>query len=199
MRALEGRAAVAPERLATHLGLALVLLAALVWTAAEAWSGEIRAGYRRRDAWPVMSMGLAIVIYCQCLLGALVAGAGGGHVDIDWPLMGGRVVPDDYWRGGVAATLLHGPSAVQFNHRLLAYCALILTVVLLVQALRAKPRPRGVLSSTLLVLGLLGLQAGLGVTTLMTGDGLALALAHQANAAILLTAAVVLAWRARRV
>ena len=34
---LEGRVTVAPERLATHLGLALVLFAACVWTGLEAW------------------------------------------------------------------------------------------------------------------------------------------------------------------
>ena len=194
---LEGRAAVAPERLTTHLGLALALLAALVWTGAEAWSGEKRAGCERRDTWPLASATLAVGIYCQCLLGALVAGNGGGKVDIDWPLMGGQVAPEDYWRGDLLATMTHSPPAVQFNHRLLAYGLLALAVTLLARGLRSPP-PRGVLSLAVVVLVLLGLQATLGVATLMTGDGLALALAHQANAAILLTAAVLLAWRARR-
>jgi cytochrome c oxidase assembly protein subunit 15 len=195
---LEGRAAVAPERLAIHLGLALALLAALVWTGAEAWAGEPRKDNRRRSLWPLASMGLAVGVYWQCLMGALVAGNGGGLVDIDWPLMGGRVVPDDYWRGSLLATFLHSPPAVQFNHRLLAYGLVGLAVSLLVKSLRSTPRPSGILSLIWVVLGLLGLQATLGVATLMTGDGLALALAHQANAAILLTAAVLLAWRLRR-
>jgi cytochrome c oxidase assembly protein subunit 15 len=199
---LEGRAAVAPERLTIHLGLALALLAALVWTGAEAWSGEGRGSRENQGrgmAWPFATMLLAVGVYCQCLLGALVAGNGGGLVDIDWPLMGGRVVPDDYWRGDLVGTLTHSPPAVQFNHRLLAYGLLTLAVALLAKAWRSTPRPRGVLNLTMVVLGLLGLQATLGVATLMTGDGLALALAHQANAAVLLTAAVLLAWRTRRV
>ena len=196
---LEGRAAVAPERLAIHLGLALTLLAALVWTGAEAWAGEIPAGYRRRGLWPKAAIILACGVFLQCLMGALVAGAGGGLVDTDWPLMGGRLFPDDYWRGGLLWTLAHSPSAAQFNHRISAYCLLALAVGLVMGAARSQPRPRGVFSLALVALGLLFAQAGLGVATLMTGDGLALALAHQANAAILLSAAVLLAWRARRV
>ena len=36
---LEARVSVAPERLAIHLGLALILYCALIWTALEAWAG----------------------------------------------------------------------------------------------------------------------------------------------------------------
>ncbi|HKT54389.1 MAG TPA: COX15/CtaA family protein, partial [Caulobacteraceae bacterium] len=39
---LEGRVAVAPERLAIHLGVALILYAALIWTGLEAWFGAPR-------------------------------------------------------------------------------------------------------------------------------------------------------------
>ena len=39
---LSVRVAVAPERLATHLGLALILFCLLIWTALEAWSGPGR-------------------------------------------------------------------------------------------------------------------------------------------------------------
>ena len=194
---LEGRASVAPERLAIHLGLALFLLAALVWTAAEAWAGETPAGYRRRDSWRVAAGILTAGVFVQCLMGALVAGNGGGLVDSDWPMMGGRLIPDDYWRGGLWETLGHGPSAVQFNHRLLAYALLALAGGLVIQAGRAKPRPRGVFGLAGITLGLLLFQATLGVATLMTGVSLWVALAHQANAAILLATAVLLTWRSR--
>ena len=39
---LDHRVSVAPERLMTHLGLAMALLAALVWTGLEAWAGPAR-------------------------------------------------------------------------------------------------------------------------------------------------------------
>jgi len=189
---LEGRASVAPERLAVHLGLALALLAALVWTGLEAWAGPARGRPTGRRLFGVFAVG----VFIQCLMGALVAGAGGGRVDTDWPLMGGRLAPDDYWRGALWTTLAHGPSAVQFNHRLMAYGLLASGVALLALAIRSgsAPLPR----LTAITLLLLLFQAGLGVATLLTGDSLTLALPHQADAAILLVMATALAWRARR-
>jgi cytochrome c oxidase assembly protein subunit 15 len=194
---LEGRASVAPERLAVHLGLALALLMALVWTALEAWEGPPAPAARRRPAGRWLFALFTAGVYLQCLMGALVAGNGGGLVDNDWPLMGGRLAPDDYWRGGVWATIAHGPSAVQFNHRLLAYGLLAGGVALAAAAWRSGPV--ALTRLTLACVGLLTLQAGLGVATLLSGDPPGLALAHQANAALLLGAAAALAWRARRV
>jgi cytochrome c oxidase assembly protein subunit 15 len=193
---LEGRASVAPERLAVHLGLALALLMALVWTALEAWAGPPDPGARTRTAGRWLFGILAAGVFLQCLMGALVAGAGGGKVDNDWPLMGGRLAPDDYWRGGLWATLGHGPSAVQFNHRLLAYGLLAGAAAMAWIARRTGPA--GLARLALACASLLVLQAGLGVATLWTGDSPGLALAHQANAAILIGVAAALAWRARR-
>src|SRR6202008_552090 len=69
---LEGRVSVAPERLATHLGLALLLYAALIWTGLEAWAGPPRPV--RATPWRPAAALLAALVYLQCLLGALVAG-----------------------------------------------------------------------------------------------------------------------------
>jgi heme a synthase len=199
---LEGRASVASERLAVHLGLALALLAALVWTALDAWGGDppkpdpATSARTARRRW--VSGLFAAGVFMQCLLGALVAGNGGGRVDIDWPLMGGRVVPDDYWQGGMWATVAHGRSAGQFDHRLFAYALLTGGIALLVCRLRAGARAKDVATLTAACVALLLLQAVLGVATLLAGDPLGLALAHQANAALLLSVAVGLAWRSGR-
>jgi cytochrome c oxidase assembly protein subunit 15 len=197
---LEGRASVAPERLAVHLGLALALLAALVWTALDAWAGDppLRASTPAPFGRRALSALFASGVFVQCLMGALVAGNGGGRVDTDWPLMGGRVVPDDYWQGGLWATLAHGPSAGQFDHRLLAYLLLLGGVALLAHRLRAPRAPEAVTNLTSVCVALLLLQAGLGVATLLSGDPLVLALAHQANAALLLSVAVALMWYSMR-
>jgi cytochrome c oxidase assembly protein subunit 15 len=195
---LEGRASVAPERLAVHLGLALLLLCALVWTGLEAWAGAAPAERRGRDGWRWIPALFAGGVFAQCLMGALVAGNGAGRVDNDWPLMGGRFFPDDYWRGAWWTTLAHGRAAVQFNHRLVAYALLGLGLALAVAALRNRSAPRALVGLTLLAMALLLLQAGLGVATLMAGDPPGLALIHQANAVLLLSVAVWAAWRARR-
>src|SRR5665213_3496672 len=139
---LEVRVSVAPERLATHLGLALILYAALIWTGLEAWSGPPPAAHARRASiWRWAAPLLAVLVYVQCLLGALVAGNQAGLVDNDWPLMNGRVFPSDYWIGGVGQSLLHSQAAVQFNHRLMGYTVAALTLALAVVALRSTPNP----------------------------------------------------------
>jgi cytochrome c oxidase assembly protein subunit 15 len=195
---LEGRASVAPERLAVHLGLALALLAALVWTALDAWAGEPPKADRARGGWAASAL-FAAGIYVQCLMGALVAGNGGGRVDTDWPLMGGNIVPSDYWQGGLWATLAHGRSAGQFDHRLFAYLLLAGACALLVHRLRVGHGARSETILAVICVALLFLQATLGIATLLTGDPLALALAHQANAALLLSLAIALAWRSTQI
>lgn len=192
---LEGRIAVAPERLAVHLGLALLLLASLVWAGLDAWAGPADARQATAPAtWRRGARLFAAGVYLQCLMGALVAGNGGGLVDNDWPLMGGRLAPDDYWQGSLWNTLGHGRSAVQFDHRLMAY-ALIALVAWLIFARSREGNARAYVWTAG---GLVLLQAGLGVATLWAGDPLWLALTHQANAAALLAASTALAWRAGR-
>jgi cytochrome c oxidase assembly protein subunit 15 len=196
---LETRISVAPERLATHLGLALILFCALIWTGLEAWSGQGRPGGQRRDGWPLGAAIALAVVFLQCLLGALVAGNQAGLVDNDWPLMGGRVVPADYAHGGLWTTLAHSAPAVQFNHRLLAYAILAFVLTLAARALRSS-RASPPIRAAAVALGLLVVaQAGLGVATLVTGVPIGMAIAHQAGAALVLAGAVVFAWRARRV
>jgi cytochrome c oxidase assembly protein subunit 15 len=193
---LEARVTVAPERLATHLGLALILYAALIWTALEAWSGEARAAPPSR--WPAVAVGLAILVYIQCLLGALVAGNQAGLVYNDWPLMNGAVFPKAYWSQGGLRSLIHSQAAVQFDHRLVAYVLVAAAVGAAAFAVRSR---QPATQTRLLFLGLAGavaMQAILGVVTLMTRAPLALSALHQVMAALVLAVAVTLAWRARR-
>jgi cytochrome c oxidase assembly protein subunit 15 len=194
---LEARTSVAPERLAAHLGLALLLFAALVWTALEAWFGPSEEGTRPRSpGWLWASALFFAAVFLQCLLGALAAGNHAGLIDADWPLMAGKAFPADYWRGSLWASLAHNPSAVQFNHRVLAYGLLAAGLVMGTAALRQNASP--LRYPTLGLAGLLFIQVGLGVAALILTVPLALAMAHQLTAVALVGVATMLAWRARR-
>ena len=196
---LEGRVSVAPERLATHLGLALLLLCALVWTGLEALAGSARPPRARRDGWPIAAAVFAAGVYLQCLMGALVAGNHAGLLNGDWPLMTGRAFPSDYWQGGLWSTVAHGAAAVQFNHRLTAYALTVFAFVLAWRAARSSDGGRGLRGLVFAVAGVVTLQVALGVATLLSVVALPLALLHQLTAAALLVLSVGLAWRARRV
>ena len=196
---LEGRVTVAPERLATHLGLALILLCALIWTGLEAWAGPATRGRRRRDDWRIATGLFAAGVYLQCLSGALVAGNQAGWLNADWPLMSGRVFPSDYWRGGLWSTLAHGAAAVQFNHRLLAYALTVFAAGLAWTAARSRGAAGAIRGLCIALGGVVCVQVGLGVATLLTVVAVPIALLHQLTATVLLSLAVCLAWRARRI
>jgi cytochrome c oxidase assembly protein subunit 15 len=195
---LETRIYVAPERLAAHLGLALILFCALIWTGLEAgWGGSERRT-ARRDGWSIATAVFAGAVYLQCLMGALVAGNHAGLANADWPLMSGRAFPADYWQGGVWKTLAHGLAATQFDHRLLAYGVAAFAVVLAVGAMRSPTATRGVRRLTMLAVGLVAVQIGLGISLLLGGVPTGLALLHQLTACGLLATAIVLVWVSQR-
>ena len=193
---LSDRVSVAPERLALHLGLAFALLAALVWTALDAWTGAPRQTVP--SAWNWRALGLAVLIYAQILLGALVAGNDAGLVYNDWPLMNGALFPRDYAGVGFWATLAHSQAAVQFHHRIMAYLLLILTLAAALGAQRSRYLPTGAKGLALALGATVLAQAGLGIATLMAGVPLWLGLLHQVTAALLLALATAFAWRVRR-
>lgn len=191
---LSERVDVAPERLATHLGLALVIFMGLIWTGLEAWNGEEHS--RSPEGW---SRGAAILlgaVFFQCLLGGLVAGAKAGFVYTDWPLMNGDVLPPVEWGKGALA-FLHDQALVQFNHRIFAYGLLIGGTIYAVQAWRWR-LAEGLGASAFVVAVALWLQAVLGVITLMHAVPMWLGGLHQAGAALVLSAATVNLWLVRR-
>jgi heme a synthase len=195
---LENRVSVAPERLATHLGLALLLYCALIWTAMEAWSGQARLRAARTGAWPTAALIFLGLVFFQCLLGALVAGNQAGLIDNDWPLMNGDVFPAGYLKGSLWATLAHSQPAVQFNHRMVAYAVVIAATGVTGTGLNSRIL-MGQSRALVLAVGVVTLlQVCLGVATLMLRVPLPLALLHQAGAAVLLGLATALAWRVRR-
>lgn len=198
---LDKNVLVAPERLAIHLGLALLIVIACVWNGLEAWFGRARAGgYLADPVWMRGGAGLVIIVFLQAMLGALVAGNQAGRIYTDWPLMNGRFFPAAYaLKGeGLWKVLAHSQAAVQFNHRIVAY--LLLASVLAYFAGVAKGvAPEAVKRLALWMAAAVLLQALLGVLTLRMATPLALGLAHQFGAVCVLVLATILAWRVRRV
>jgi heme a synthase len=191
---LSERIDVAPERLATHLGLALLIFMGLIWTGLEAWFGEERS--RPPSGWSVGAGVLLGAVFVQCLLGGLVAGAKAGFVYTDWPLMNGTFLPPVEWSRGALA-FLHDQALVQFNHRIWAYGLLAGGTVYAVQAWRWR-LAEGLGAAAFAVAAALWLQAALGVVTLIHAVPLWLGALHQAGAALVLAAATVNLWMVRR-
>ena len=193
---LSDRVSVAPERLTLHLGLAFVLLGALVWTALDAWAGAPRQVVP--GPWNPRAWGLIALIYLQILLGALVAGNDAGLVYNDWPLMNGALFPKDYAGPGLWATLAHSQAAVQFHHRMLAYVLVVVALIATIGAQRSRYLTHEAKALAMSMGVIVGVQALLGIATLMAGVPIWLGILHQLTAALLLAVAVAFAWRVRR-
>ncbi|MBI1407626.1 MAG: heme A synthase [Caulobacter sp.] len=193
---LSDRVSVAPERLATHLGLALALFVATVWTALDAWAGQPR--HETVSRWRPAALVFLAAVFVQCLLGALVAGTHAGFVYNDWPLMNGALIPSDYAGAGFWQTLAHNQASVQFHHRLGAYLIAIGAVVVAVLAARDRLLAPSARLAAYGLGGVVALQVILGISALMAVVPLWLGILHQAGAVVLLAAATVFAWRVRR-
>jgi cytochrome c oxidase assembly protein subunit 15 len=197
---LSERISVAPERLATHLGLALILYLACVWTGLEAWFGRSRTLHEPARVWRRAAPVLLAAVFFQVLLGALVAGGEAGRVLTDWPLMGGRIFPEGYIAAdhGFFGSLLHSAAAVQFNHRLMAYGLWISALIFAVAIGRDHYIDGQVKRLAWVLFGAMTLQAALGIWTLRMASPVGLSAVHQLGAVGVLTAALLLVWRLRR-
>ena len=178
------RTDVSHVRLAVHLITALVLLSGMVWTALD-----LRDLAESRLARPAMLRPLALIalalLFSQIMFGAFTAGLNAGYAFASWPLMGDSFFPagvpmvSPAWRNAV-----DNPIVVQFIHRWFAFIAAAGLVTLAVKAMRSG----GIVAGRVLI-GLVVLQILLGISTLMSGVEIGIAVAHQANAALTLIAA----------
>jgi cytochrome c oxidase assembly protein subunit 15 len=191
---LSERTEVSQYRLATHLVLALLIFAAIVWTLR-------RLGERPPLVAPVRLKITSAVLLCltfvQLYLGALVAGLRAGLVYNTWPEIDGAFVPSGarlwfeqpWWRNLFENTL-----TVQFEHRMMAYALFALAVFHGVDAVRSRAGTV-VVNGALWLVGAVTLQATLGILTLLNQVPIGLALLHQAVAIAVLTLAVMQAER----
>jgi cytochrome c oxidase assembly protein subunit 15 len=189
---LADRVDVSQYRLALHLGLAFLILGALIWTALSLGGGERERAPSTEAAGAGTGVAFLIValLFVQIVLGALVAGLKAGLAHNTWPLMDGRLVPSGL---GVMEpwylNLFENALTVQFNHRMAAYLLVAVVLWHMVGLLRGSDDPRARRSGVVLFAAMLA-QAALGIWTLLAHVPLALGLAHQAGAAAVFGLAV---------
>jgi cytochrome c oxidase assembly protein subunit 15 len=186
---LADRIDVSQYRLALHLGLAILILGALIWVALslDPRREGPALGWQRQ----AITAGLIVLLlFVQILLGALVAGLKAGTAYNTWPLMDGRLVP-----GGLGAmqpwylNLFENAMTVQFNHRVVAYALILAVLWHAWSIMRGTDGARSKASAAVLAVAVLA-QAAVGIWTLLAQVPLALGLAHQAGAAALFGIAV---------
>ncbi len=177
-------------RLAAHLGVALLTLGALIWTALDVLGLRERTPRARMTRLGTLALAAIAV---QVFSGALVAGmragpvAGGGWFSADaWPLMQGSLIPDGIdWSRGYFHGLFNDPFLVHFVHR---WWAFVVAGVLVVLARKLRAIGRGDVSVAIHCA--FGVQILLGIATVWSGVELWLAVLHQLTGALVVSSAV---------
>jgi len=178
---------VASYRLATHLGIAFIILGFLSWFIFLLGRSESDLMQQRRAREVKLfsiSTGLLHLAFLQILLGALVAGIDAGRNYTDWPLMAGEFFPPEpfsitpLWRN-----FFEDDGLVQFMHRIAGYILFLFGLVVW-----RKSKSSGndqVRFAFNAVMAMMVLQVILGVMTVMYGAPWTLAILHQLGAVFL--------------
>lgn len=168
---LVDRPSVSHFRLATHLGLALVLFSAMLWLALDLRRDTaIKTRISKYAPWGWALLGL---LSTTIIWGAFVAGLKAGLIYNTFPMMGDHLIPTDF------GNPLTSAAGVQFIHRVLATVT-VLGVLCFAWMTRHENKLAPWIAFAVIA------QFGLGVLTLLTQLDLHLAATHQAGAITLL-------------
>ena len=178
---------VASYRLATHLGIAFIILGFILWyTFTMALSeADLLSRQRTRDH-PMLSKStvLMYLVFLQILLGALVAGIDAGRNYIDWPLMAGGILPPDLFAlDPIWRNFFEDDGLVQFIHRISGYILFLFAIYVWFRA--RKSGNLQIRKSINLVMFVIFLQMAIGVITVMNSSPWHIAIFHQFGAIVL--------------
>ena len=187
----DGMLDVASYRLATHLGLAFVILGFIAWYVFLLSRREADLMQARRNGErSLITLGSVLVgfAFVQILLGALVAGIDAGRDFPNWPLMttgtGASFFPPDpfliepLWRN-----FFEGAGLVQFIHRMSAYGLFAFAVFVW---LRARKSANGHTRFGFnVVIAVMTVQMIIGIVTVLYSAPANIAIIHQFVAVVL--------------
>ena len=177
---------VSQYRLTAHLGAAVLIYGFILWTA----FGLVLTARAQPVELQRFSIGLSALIYLMILSGGLVAGTHAGNAYSTWPLMGDSFVPAGLYAMTPAwLSAFEDITTIQFNHRMFAYLIVALVVAFAIRAFRFGVVGRLKVGIFCLI-GLLGMQVTLGISTLIFYVPIPVAAAHQVGAVALLTASL---------
>ncbi|MEY2478648.1 MAG: heme o synthase [Actinomycetota bacterium] len=168
-----------------HLGLGMLFAGTLIVLTTHLNVTRTGSGDPTTRRW----LGLAALgVYAQLLLGSWVTGRGAGLAFTDWPMYGGRLVPDFDGRED---------AALQFAHRTWAYVLAVVVLLAARHARRAYPANSAVARFATAASALVFFQIAVGVLNIASRLHSAVVTVHLATAT-LIWGALVAAWMASR-
>ena len=193
---LVDRPEVSQYRLAAHLGLALLILSAVLWVTLDLIKPKavkISTNMRHDKSFIRGACALLCLIFLTMLSGAFVAGLDAGNVYNTFPLMDGDLIPEGLWDlSPVFINFFENIITVQFGHRLLATIVIISIVIFYWRSKQVELTYLQRLSTHALILAAC-FQVILGISTLLFVVPIPLAAMYQLGGVILLAITIWLA------
>jgi cytochrome c oxidase assembly protein subunit 15 len=179
-------------RLTAHLGLALVIFAAMFWVGLSlVHPRQATLTSARQRSVRTWANGVVALVFAMALSGGFVAGIRAGFAYNTFPLMNGHLVPPEifaiepWWHN-----FFWNMATVQFDHRALAWLLAVAVPLLWWKLRTTDGLPSRARSGGHLLGALVAMQIALGIATLLLGVPIALAAAHQAGAVLVFAAAL---------
>ncbi|XP_034537148.1 cytochrome c oxidase assembly protein COX15 homolog [Notolabrus celidotus] len=182
---------VSQYRLSAHLGSALLLYCASLWTGLTL----LLPVHKMAETKSILQLrrfakGTGGLVFLTALSGAFVAGLDAGLVYNSFPKMGERWIPDDLLAFSPALkNVFENPTTVQFDHRILAVSSLTAITGLYMFSRRMMLPKRAKIAISLLTAMAYG-QVALGISTLLLYVPTPLAATHQSGSVALLSLAI---------
>ena len=177
---------VSPYRLTFHLSNAVIIYALLFWTSIEYF--HLRSNhfidFKSKKFLILLSI---LLVFITILSGGFMAGSHAGQSFNTYPLMNGKIIPDDIFLAEMGIlNLFENTVTINFNHRWIATFTFIYTFSLFLYLFISKFIELRKTIITLVLL-ILSLQFFLGVMALLSNVAIQYASLHQTNSVLLLS------------
>ena len=177
---------VSPYRLTFHLSNAIIIYALLLWTSIEYFHLKSINFINIKSKKFLMLISI-ILVFITILSGGFMAGSHAGQSFNTYPLMNGKIIPDDIYLAEMGIlNLFENTVTINFNHRWIATLTFVYTFSLFLYLFISKITELQK-SIIVLVLLILSLQFFLGVMALLSNVAIHYASLHQTNSLLLLS------------
>ena len=177
---------VSPYRLTFHLSNAIIIYALLLWTSIEYFHLK-SINFINIKSKKFLILTSIILVFITILSGGFMAGSHAGQSFNTYPLMNGKIIPDDIYLAEMGIlNLFENTVTINFNHRWIATLTFVYTFSLFLYLFISKIT-RLQKSIIVLVLLILSLQFFLGVMALLSNVAIQYASLHQTNSLLLLS------------
>ncbi len=177
---------VSPYRLTFHLTNAVIIYALLFWTSIEYYNSKL-ARFFYSNTKELLILISIFLVFITILSGGFMAGSNAGQSFNTYPLMNGKIIPDDIYLEDLGIfNIFENTVTINFNHRWIATITFIYTFSFFTYLIFNKliNISNRIIFSVLIILSL---QFLLGIMTLLSNVTIQYGSLHQTNSIFLLS------------